>query len=95
MPARRTENPAPGPAAVPSFEAAMEELEAIVDRLESGELPLEDALASFEQGVALSRQCASQLESAERRIEVLVQTGSGLTTEPFDAPDEDGGDTGA
>ena len=68
----------------------MEQLEGIVDRLESGELPLEEALASFEQGVALSRQCAAQLESAERRIEVLVQTGGGLTTEPFEAPDEEG-----
>ena len=90
MPARRTEKPELAPDAAPSFEAAMEQLEGIVDRLESGELPLEEALSSFEQGVALSRQCAAQLESAERRIEVLVQTGSGLTTEPFEAPDEEG-----
>ncbi len=73
-----------------SFEGALAKLEAIVERLESGELPLEEALASFEEGVALSRRCASQLESAERRIEVLVRDGSGLRSEPFaPAGDED------
>lgn len=84
MPARRAEKPE----TEPSFEAALERLEAIVERLESGELPLEDALASFEEGVSLSRRCAAQLESAERRIEVLVQGGAGLASEPFAAADD-------
>jgi len=46
------------------FEAALERLEAIVQRLEGGELPLEEALAAFEEGVGLSRRCAAQLEAA-------------------------------
>jgi exodeoxyribonuclease VII small subunit len=85
MPARRAEKSE----AEPSFEEALERLEAIVGRLESGELPLEDALASFEKGVSLARRCAGQLESAERRIEVLVRDGAGLATEPFAPEDED------
>lgn len=66
----------------------MERLEGLVDRLESGELPLEDALAAFEEGVALSRRCASDLDAAERRIEVLVEQNGALATEAFDDPDD-------
>jgi exodeoxyribonuclease VII small subunit len=75
-----------------SFEGAMERLEGIVDRLESGDLPLEDALAAFEEGVALSRRCAGELDAAERRIEVLVEQGGVLATEPFDEPADDDAD---
>jgi exodeoxyribonuclease VII small subunit len=89
MPARRTANSAPDEAAALSFEGAMERLEGIVDRLESGELPLEDALAAFEEGVALSRRCAIELDGAERRIEVLVEQNGALAAEPFDAPADD------
>ena len=60
---------------LPSFEEALERLEAIVDRLEQGDLELEAALRAFEEGVALTRRCAGQLEDAERRIEVLVKDG--------------------
>ena len=82
---------APAAAPEPSFEAALERLEAIVDRLESGELPLEQALAAFEEGVALSRRCAGELEAAERRIELLVGVGpDGPEREPFEP--EDGGE---
>jgi exodeoxyribonuclease VII small subunit len=91
MPARRsTSSPAPDEAL--SFEGALERLESIVDRLESGDLPLEEALAAFEEGVALSRRCAGELEAAERRIEVLVEQNGGLATEPFDEPSDDGAD---
>lgn len=55
-----------------SFEGALSRLEAIVSELESGDLELERALAAFEEGVALSRRCAGQLEDAERRIERLM-----------------------
>jgi exodeoxyribonuclease VII small subunit len=70
-----------------SFEEALAGLEAVVERLETGELPLEQALAAFEQGVRLSRRCAEQLEASERRIEQLVREGGGWTTRPF-APSE-------
>jgi exodeoxyribonuclease VII small subunit len=55
-----------------TFEGALARLEAIVSELESGDLELERALAAFEEGVALSRRCAGQLEDAERRIERLM-----------------------
>ena len=72
------------------FEAALERLERLVERLESGELPLEKALLAFEEGVALTRRCAAQLERAERRIESLTREGDRLVERPHaeDAPDE-------
>lgn len=55
-----------------AFEAAMKRLAAIVDELEGGELGLEESLALFEEGVALSRLAQERLESAQKRVEVLV-----------------------
>ena len=72
------------------FEAALERLEGLVERLENGDLPLETALSTFEEGVALTRRCAEQLGRAERRIESLEREGGRLVERPFaeDAPDE-------
>jgi exodeoxyribonuclease VII small subunit len=70
------------------FETAMTRLEGIVQALERGDLALEAALAAFEQGVALSRHCAAQLEVAERRIEVLVREGAGFVARPFAGPED-------
>ena len=72
------------------FEDALERLETIVDRLEQGDLELEQALAAFEQGVALTRRCAGQLEDAERRIEVLVREGEKWIARPFEETEEAG-----
>jgi exodeoxyribonuclease VII small subunit len=71
-----------------TFEEALQRLEAIVDRLEEGDLELEDALAAFEDGVNLTRRCAGQLEAAERRIEVLVREGEKWIARPFAASEE-------
>jgi len=68
-----------------SFEDALDRLEAIVDRLERGELALEDALATFEEGVGLSRRLGEQLGGAERRVEELLREGAGLAIRPLDA----------
>ena len=69
-----------------SFEGALEQLEQTVGRLEEGEMPLEDALALFEQGVKLSRQCTTTLEAAEKRVEILVAgRGEGWLAAPFDS----------
>ena len=73
-----------------SFEQALQRLEAIVDRLEEGDLELEAALATFEEGVKLTRRCAGQLEDAERRIEVLVREGEKWITRPFSELSEAG-----
>lgn len=76
------------------FEQAIERLEGIVERLEDGELDLEASLSAFEEGVALSKRCAGQLDAAERRIEVLVREGGETLERPFDAPDDGDEDAG-
>ena len=60
---------------IKDFEAAIAELEAIVKKLEDGELTLEQSLELYERGVRLSRYCHGRLEEAERRIEVLGERG--------------------
>lgn len=72
-----------------SFEAAIERLEGLVDRLEDGELELEKSLEVFELGVALSKQCASKLESAETKVEELVREGGKWLARPFDSALDD------
>lgn len=59
------------------FEQAMARLEAIVAELEKGELPLDESLKIFEEGIRLSKNCLKVLEEAERKIEVLVQDKNG------------------
>jgi exodeoxyribonuclease VII small subunit len=74
--------------ALPDFEAALAELEKIVEKMESGEQPLEEALKSFQRGIELTRACQKGLKEAEQRVEKLVQEGDGARSEPF-AEDED------
>lgn len=59
------------------FEQAMARLEAIVGELEKGELPLDESLKIFEEGIRLSKNCLKVLEEAERKVEVLVQDKNG------------------
>jgi len=54
-----------------SFEQALEQMTQLVEKLESGELPLEESVAAFEAGVKLSRRCESLLDKAEQRLQVL------------------------
>jgi exodeoxyribonuclease VII small subunit len=61
-----------------SFETALSELEQIVTRLESGDLPLEDALNEFERGVQLARQGQVKLQQAEQRVQILLPTAKTL-----------------
>jgi exodeoxyribonuclease VII small subunit len=60
-----------------TFEASLSNLEKIVRRLEEGDLPLEESLKLFEDGVRLSRECQERLNQAERRIEVLLRDEDG------------------
>jgi exodeoxyribonuclease VII small subunit len=71
-------------AKTPDFEAAMAELEAIVERLEHGDLPLEEALKQFERGIELTRGCQASLKQAEQRVEILLAKTPEATPEPFD-----------
>jgi len=64
-------DPSPQSGEGPGFEVAMEELEALVDRMEQGEVSLEDSLKAFERGRALVTRCKAILEDAERRIEQM------------------------
>lgn len=66
-----------------SFEAGLEQLEAVVKQLEAGDLPLETALSLFEKGMQLSDACRQQLEAAETKVEILVKKNDKLQAEPF------------
>ncbi|MGH7845415.1 MAG: exodeoxyribonuclease VII small subunit [Candidatus Binatia bacterium] len=59
------------------FEEALEALEQVVERLESGELSLEDSLAAFEQGVGLVKFCNQKLSEVEKKVELLVKDKEG------------------
>jgi len=69
------------------FEAAMRDLEDIVERLEHGDLPLEESLAAFERAVILTRSCQTALKEAEQRVEILLKNAGGAHVDDFD-PDE-------
>ena len=74
----------------PDFEQSLAELEALVAKLEQGDVPLEDALKTFERGVALTRQCQTALRTAQQKVEVLLTRDGGETIESFaDEDDED------
>lgn len=72
------------------FEEALKELEEIVEKLERGNLPLEEALGLFEKGVELSRICHQKLEEAKRKVEILVKQGNTMTPRPFEVEGEEG-----
>ena len=73
---------------LPDFEAALAELEKLVETMESGDQSLEQALQSFQRGIELTRLCQQGLKEAEPRVEKLLQDNCRLRTEPF-APDAD------
>ena len=65
------------------LEKSLEELEALVSRMESGDLPLEQALKEFESGVKLTRQCQSALQEAEQKVEILLRKTEQAEPVPF------------
>jgi exodeoxyribonuclease VII small subunit len=73
------ENPAPAP----SFEAGLQQLEAIVKEMENGDLPLERAIELFESGMKLSESCRKQIEAAETRVEILMRRAGEMQPLPF------------
>jgi exodeoxyribonuclease VII small subunit len=73
--------------ATPDFETAMRDLEELVERLEHGDLPLEESLAAFERGVMLTRACQTALKDAEQKVEILLKKAGETTVEDF-TPDE-------
>ena len=75
-----------------NFEAALEELEQLVERMETGELSLEASLQAFERGVALTRECQKALKDAELRVAALTETDAGMTLEEVDPEEFEQGD---
>ena len=73
--------------AAPDFEQSLQELEALVARLERGDLPLAESLALFEQGVVLTRSCHTQLSEAQQKVAILLEQGGKPV--PFDSADGD------
>jgi len=72
------------------FEKSFQQLEKIVQRLESEELPLDESLQLFEEGIRLSRFCHSRLEEVEKKIELILADAKGEPrVEPFEPEDED------
>jgi len=71
-----------------SYEEAFEELKAVVEQLETGELPLEESLALFERGQALSERCSQLLENAQLKLQQLVPGPSGELEEVDFEPDD-------
>ena len=77
---------------MPSFEESLKKLETIVDQLEQGELPLEDSLKLFEEGVSLSAACKQELDTAEGKVQMLIKQRDGsVKTEPFPSASESKG----
>lgn len=68
-----------------SFEKAIEQLEKIVDELETGDFPLEASLKKYEEGIKLARACQQKLDKAKEKIETLIKKDNGLfDKEPFE-----------
>jgi exodeoxyribonuclease VII small subunit len=74
------------------FETALQRLEEIVRKLDSGDLPLASLLEVYEEGVTLSRFCQTKLEEAERKVEILNKKADGtMERSPFNEPDPSSG----
>jgi exodeoxyribonuclease VII small subunit len=69
---------------LPKFEDCLQQLEKIVEQLERGDLPLEQSLKLFEEGVRLSNSCKQELEAAEGKVEILMRQGGKLQAQPFE-----------
>jgi exodeoxyribonuclease VII small subunit len=70
------------------FEECLQRLEKIVEELEKGNVPLEQAIKLFEEGIKLSNSCRQELEAAEGKVEILLKQNGRLQAEPFEPPAE-------
>jgi len=73
---------------VPNFEVSLQRLEEIVDELEKGNVPLEQALKLFEEGLKLSSSCRKELEEADGKVEILLRQNGKLQPEPYEPATE-------
>ena len=84
MPKKDTPDASP----VARFEHSLDELEQLVEKMEQGEMSLEDSLAAYERGVGLYRRCQAALEQAELRVRLLSDPGNPEDARPFDIGDD-------
>ena len=79
------------PSPVADFEQSLDALEQLVERMEQGDMSLEDSLAAYERGVGLYRRCQAALEDAEMRVRLLTDPQDPASAQPYpDAPGADG-----
>jgi len=78
---------------LPDFENSLAELEALVAKLEQGDVPLEEALKTFERGVRLTRQCQTAMRTAQQKVEVLLTRNGDESIESFANGEDDADDT--
>ena len=71
----------------PDFETALAELEALVEKMEQGDLSLDESLKQFERGVQLTRSCQQALKDAEQKVQVLLDKDGQEALEPFEDND--------
>ena len=71
-----------------TFKESMQKLETIANELEKGELSLDESVQKFEEGMELSKKCNEMLESAEKRINILIQNEGEIQEEPFKRAEE-------
>jgi exodeoxyribonuclease VII small subunit len=71
------------------FEQSLAALEALVARMEKGDLSLEDSLQAFEEGVQLTRECQARLQAAEQRVQVLLEKNGELSLQPLEQPGQE------
>jgi len=69
----------------PDFEAALDELEKLVDKMEQGDLSLDDSLKYFERGIQLTRTCQQALKDAEQKVQILLEKNGSTELESFDS----------
>ncbi|SVE15618.1 uncharacterized protein METZ01_LOCUS468472 [marine metagenome] len=70
------------------FEASMDKLEKLVEKMEDGDLTLEESLKIFEEGVKLTRECQQALADAEQKVKLLIEENGEITSTDFEAYDE-------
>lgn len=70
------------------FESALQELEELVERMEQGDLTLEQSLKDFERGVALTRACQQALQEAEQKVQILARKDENAELIPFEGSDD-------
>jgi len=68
-----------------SFEQSLTDLETLVNKMETGDLSLDESLGAFEEGVKLTRECQKMLDEAEQKVQILTEKNGELNSLPFDS----------